>query len=78
MTMKITVSAEALKAAGGSTAVALQKAGVPMKGVNILADGTVTVMGRRSNPARGRASGAIKPKRGKGSYSRKAGKAVRS
>jgi len=76
MTMKITVSAKALEAAGGSTAVALQRAGVPMKGVTVMADGTVVMKGRRQNPARGRPGGRMRVKKGKGSYSRKAGKAV--
>jgi hypothetical protein len=76
--MRITVSAEALKRAGGSTAVALMQAGVSLKGVTVLSNGTALLKGRRTNPARGRSAGAQKPRKGKGSYNRSKGKAVNS
>ena len=76
--MKITVSAEALKRAGGSTAVALMQAGVSLKGVTVLSNGTALIKGRRRNPARGRPGGAQKPRKGRGSYNRAQAKAVNS
>lgn len=76
--MRITVSKEALKRAGGSAAVALQQQGVSLKGVTVLSDGSALVKGRRKNPARGRAGGPQKPRKGKGAYNRKVGKAVSS
>ncbi len=77
--MKITISKEALKSAGGSAAVVLQRAGVPMSSVHVSAEGGVTVRPRqasRTAPARGRPGGAMRPKKGRGSYKRAQGKAV--
>jgi hypothetical protein len=74
--IRITVSPEALERAGGSAAVAIAKTGASLKNITVLKDGTAVLKGRRKNPARGRAGGPQKPKKGKGSYSRKAGKAV--
>ena len=77
--MKITLSKAALKGAGNSAAVALERAGVPMSGVHISPTGGVTVrprQGGRTAPARGRPGGAMRPGRGRGSYVRAQGKAV--
>jgi len=77
--MRIKLSKSALEASGGSAAAALQAAGVPLKGVHISPSGSVTIRPRqinRSAPARGRPGGPMKAKRGRGSYSRAAAKAV--
>ena len=74
--MRITVSKEALKRAGGSTAVAISQAGGSLRGVTVLSDGTALIKGRRKNPARGRPGGVQKPRKGKGSYNRTQAKAV--
>jgi len=77
--MKISISKSALKGAGGSAAVALQRAGVPMSSVHVSPSGGVTVrprQGSRSAPARGRPGGAMRPAKGRGSYNRAKGKAV--
>lgn len=76
--MRIKVSNEALTKAGGSHAVALQRAGVDLRGVTVTKDGDVLVKARRANPARGRAGGSMRPKKGKGAYNRAQAKAVRS
>ena len=77
--MKITLSKAALKGAGNSAAVALERAGVPMSSVHISPTGGVTVrprQGGRTAPARGRPGGAMRPGKGRGSYKRVHGKAV--
>lgn len=74
--MRITVSKEALKRAGGSAAVALQQQGVSLNGVTVLSDGSALVKARRKNPARGRAGGPQKPRKGKGAYNRAQAKRV--
>ena len=77
--MKISVSKAALKASGGSTAVALQRAGVKLSSVHVSPSGGVTVRPRRAGraaPARGKPGGAMQPGKGRGSYRRSQGKAV--
>ena len=74
--IRITISPEALERAGGSAAVAIAKTGASLKNVTVLKDGTAVLKGRRKNPARGRAGGPQKPKKGKGAYNRAQAKRV--
>jgi len=74
--MRITVSKEALKRAGGSTAVAISRAGGSLRNVTVLPDGTAILKPRRKNPAGGRPGGPQKPRKGRGAYNRAQAKRV--
>ena len=77
--MRITVSKQAIAAHGGSAAAAARSMGVPMSAIRTVVtspgkDAVITLRPRnaeRKHVARGLPGGAMKPKKGKGSYSRK-------